>query len=92
MPIPISQTTSDAIVDLLGAAGIDYWPGSLVTHLDPTAKVADLADGRSLDYDLFLGIPVHCAPEVVTNSDLCVDGWVPVNPATFETAFPVFSL
>ena len=88
MPIPISRTTSDVLIDLLTAAGIEYWPGSLVTHLDPTAKIATLPTVGTLDYDLFLGIPVHCAPEVVASSDLCVEGWIPVDPATFETEFP----
>ena len=88
MPIPISKPTSEVIVSLLEAAGIEYWPGSLVTRLDPTAHVAHFADGRTLDYDLFLGIPVHCAPEVVAVSDLCVEGWIPVDPATFETQYP----
>ena len=35
-----------------------------------------------------MGIPVHCAPEVVASSDLGVDGWIPVDPATFATEFP----
>ena len=41
-----------------------------------------------LPYDLFLGIPVHCAPEVVVASELVEDGWIPVDPATFATRFP----
>ncbi len=88
MPIPISRPTSDVIIALLEEAGVEYWPGSLVTRLDPEERVAHFADGRSLDYDLFLGIPVHRAPEVVAASDLCADGWIPVDPATFETPFP----
>jgi len=42
-------------------------------------------DGRTIPYDLFLGIPVHCAPQVVLSSDLTEDGWIPVNPGTFAT-------
>ena len=41
-----------------------------------------------MPYDLFLGIPVHCAPDVVVASALAEDGWIPVNPATFATKFP----
>lgn len=88
MPIPISRKTSDAIIKILEDHGIEYWPQSKVTHLDPAAHVAHLADGRSLPYDLFLGIPVHCAPEVVVDSPLAEDGWIPVDPATFATRFP----
>jgi sulfide:quinone oxidoreductase len=88
MPIPISRKTSDAIIAILEDHGVEYWPGSLVTHLDPDAHVAHLADGRELPYDLFLGIPVHCAPPVVAASALVEDGWIPVDPATFATRFP----
>jgi sulfide:quinone oxidoreductase len=87
-PIPISKKTSDAIVKILEDHGIEYWPQSMITHLDPKTHVAHLADGRSLPYDLFLGIPVHCAPEVVVDSALAEDGWIPVDPATFATKFP----
>lgn len=59
-----------------------------MTRLDPERHVAHLDDGRQLPYDLFLGIPVHCAPEVVAACDLAEDGWIPVDPATFATKFP----
>lgn len=87
-PIPVSQETSAAVVNLLTDAGIEYSPSSRVTRLDPDAKVAHLADGGAVKYDLFLGVPVHCAPTVVVESGLTEDGWVPVDPATFETRFP----
>ena len=41
-----------------------------------------------MPYDLFLGVPVHRAPAVVAESGMCVDGWIPVDPLTLETAFP----
>ncbi len=88
MPIPISKRTSDAIIKILEEHGIEYWPQSLVTHLDPRTHVAHLGDGRQLPYDLFLGIPVHCAPAVVADSPLAENGWIPVDPATFATRFP----
>ena len=88
MPIPISKRTSSAITSILEEQGIDYWPSSRVSRLDPDRHVAHLDDGRELPYDLFLGIPVHCAPEVVAASALAEDGWIPVDPATFATRFP----
>jgi sulfide:quinone oxidoreductase len=39
-------------------------------------------------YDLFLGVPRHVVPDVVAESGLTVDGWVPVNPLTLGTRFP----
>ncbi len=41
-----------------------------------------------MPYDLFLGVPVHRVPAVVEASGLAVDGWIPVDPLTLETAFP----
>lgn len=87
MPIPISKETSAAIVAMLEDRGIDYRPETVVTRLDPGARAAHLASGEQMTYDLFLGIPVHCAPEVVVASGLTEDGWVPVDPRTFATRF-----
>jgi sulfide:quinone oxidoreductase len=88
MPIPISQMTSTALLALLDQAGVDSSFSSLVSHLDPASRTAHLTDGRQLPYDLFLGIPVHCAPDVVLASDLAEDGWIPVDKGTFETRIP----
>jgi sulfide:quinone oxidoreductase len=85
MPIPISKKTSDAITTILLDHGIEYSPSTKVTRLDPHTHVAHLTDDREIPYDLFLGIPVHCAPGVVLTSDLAEDGWIPVDPATFAT-------
>jgi len=87
MPIPISKRTSAAITTILTDHGIEYWPESRVNRLDPEHHVAHVDDGRVLPYDLFLGIPVHRAPEVVAASGLVEDGWIPVDPATFATKF-----
>ncbi len=88
MPIPISKRTSSAIVAILEEHGIGYRPSSRVTRLDVGDHVAHLEDGLQLHYDLFLGIPVHCAPKVVVECDLAEGGWIPVDPATFATKFP----
>jgi sulfide:quinone oxidoreductase len=88
MPIPISKKTSDAITTILRDHGIEYSPSTQVTRLDPQTHTAHLSDGREIPYDLFLGIPVHCAPEVVLTSDLAEDGWIPVDPATLATRHP----
>lgn len=87
-PIPISDETSAAIVSRLAERDIEYWPKTTVTHLDPGAKVAHLADGREVAYDLFLAVPIHRAPAVVVEAGLTEDGWIPVDRATFATRFP----
>ncbi|MGH8961799.1 MAG: NAD(P)/FAD-dependent oxidoreductase [Jatrophihabitantaceae bacterium] len=88
MPIPISQDTSAAIVDLLVERDVRYRPASRVTGYDQASKVLQLGDGSTVPCDLLLGIPVHCAPPVVVESGLTDDGWIAVDTATFATRFP----
>jgi sulfide:quinone oxidoreductase len=59
-----------------------------VRRLDAERKVAVLSGGGEIPYDLFLGVPVHRAPEAVLESGLAVDGWIPVDSLTLETSFP----
>ena len=88
VPIPPSPAASAALLVAFEERGISWHPGALVRELDPASKVARLADGTTMPYDLFLGIPVHRAPAVVEESGLTVDGWIPVNPLTLETNVP----
>jgi sulfide:quinone oxidoreductase len=87
-PIPPSPAASKALLAAFAERGIDWYPERRVVALDPARRVAALADGAELPYDLFLGVPVHRPPSVVHDSGLTVDGWVPVDPLTLETAFP----
>ena len=41
-----------------------------------------------MPYDLFVGIPVHRAPDPLAASGLAVDGWVPVDQTNLRTRFP----
>jgi sulfide:quinone oxidoreductase len=86
-PIPISKEASAGILGGLAERGIEFWPESVVTALDPATHQATLRDGRTINYDLFLGVPVHRCPTVVTESGLAVDGWIPVDHTTFATRF-----
>jgi sulfide:quinone oxidoreductase len=86
-PIPISKEISKGILAGLSSRGIEFRPQTKVTRIDPQKKVANLEDGTSIDFNLFLGIPVHRAPAVVESSGLTVDGWIPVDTATFATQF-----
>jgi sulfide:quinone oxidoreductase len=87
VPIPPSPAASEALLVAFAERGINWYPERLVSGLDPDRRVALLSDGGEMPYDLFLGVPVHRAPAVVEESALAVDGWVPVNPLTLETAF-----
>jgi sulfide:quinone oxidoreductase len=86
-PIPISPDSSAAILERCATQGIEFSPQSMVTAIDPAAKTAAVADGREVPFDLFLGIPVHKAPDVVVAAGLTDDGWIAVDHATFATKF-----
>jgi sulfide:quinone oxidoreductase len=88
VPIPPSPDASKALLETFAERNIGWHPGQLVSHLDPAAKVARFADGTEMPYDLFLGVPLHKVPQVVEQSGLCVDGWIPVDPRTLETSVP----
>ncbi|HUR17492.1 MAG TPA: FAD-dependent oxidoreductase [Acidimicrobiales bacterium] len=87
VPIPPSPAASTALLAAFEERGIEWHPGTTVRSLDPARRVA-VFDGGEIPYDLFLGVPVHRAPEVVVEAGLTVEGWVPVNPLTLETSFP----
>ncbi len=87
-PIPPSPDASRAVLAAFAERGIDWYPQRLVRALDPDREVALLGDGEELPYDLFLAVPRHHAPPVVEACGLAVDGWIPVDPRTLETAFP----
>ncbi|MSO77974.1 MAG: NAD(P)/FAD-dependent oxidoreductase [Acidimicrobiia bacterium] len=87
-PVPISEEISGAIVGALAERDIELWPSSRVTSIDPNTHVATIEDGRTLAFDLLLGVPVHVAPPVVVEGGLTeADGWIAVDPATMATKF-----
>jgi sulfide:quinone oxidoreductase len=87
-PVPVTGPVSEMFADALAARGIEALPQQLVTGIDPAVREARLASGESLPYDLFVGIPVHRAPEPLAASGLAVNGWVPVDQANLRTRFP----
>ena len=87
VPIPPSPAASEALLVAFAARDIDWCPERIVRSLDPDRKVVLLNDGSEMAFDLFLGVPVHKTPAVVVESGMTVDGWIPVNPLTLESAF-----
>lgn len=87
-PVPVTREVSQVFRDGLASRGIEERPQHLVTSIDPATREARLATGETLPYDLFVGIPVHRAPEPLAASGLAVDGWVPVDQANLRTRFP----
>jgi sulfide:quinone oxidoreductase len=87
-PVPPSPETSRALVAAFAERDIEFVAGRRVSSLDPARRVVVLDDNSEMPYDLFLGVPKHRAPDVVLESGMVEDGYVPVNPRTLETRFP----
>ncbi len=65
---------------------MDRRPAGIVTRRLTHEAVLD--DGMRLPFDLFLGVPVHRAPQVVVDAGLTVGGWIPVEKGSAATRFP----
>ncbi|HTZ87782.1 MAG TPA: FAD-dependent oxidoreductase [Solirubrobacteraceae bacterium] len=85
-PVPPSPETSRALEAAFAEREIKFLPGRRIASLD--AEEVTLDDGTKLPFDLFLGVPKHCAPEVVVQSGL-TDGeaYVPVDSRTLKTRY-----
>jgi len=84
-PIPPSPDSSKALIKAFEERSIQFIPQHKVASLRD--KTAVLDDGTELPFDLFLGIPKHVAPDVVLQSGLTVDGWIPVSRQNLMTRF-----
>jgi len=87
-PVPPSPETSVALEREFAERDIRLIAGRRVSALDPGRSVAVLDDGTELQYDLFLGVPKHRAPDVVIQSGIAEEGYVPVDSATLQTRYP----
>ena len=86
-PVPPSPETSTALLAAFAERGIEFVPGRRVSALVGESAVV-LDDGTELPFDLFLGVPRHRAPDVVVDSGMTEDGYVPVSSRTLETRYP----
>ena len=87
-PVPVTGEVAQMFRDGLAERDIEELPQHLVTGIDPARRTASLSSGESLPYDLFVGIPVHRAPDPLAASGLAVNGWVPVDQTNLRTQFP----
>ena len=88
VPIPPSPATSKALLTAFAERDIKFIPNRSVRALDPKRRVVMLDDASEMPYDLFLGVPKHRVPDVVAESGMVEDGWIPVDPKTLKTRFP----
>ncbi len=87
-PVPPSPETSAALLAAFEEREIAFVPGVRIASVDTAARVARLDNGEELPYDLFLGVPKHRAPDVVIESGMTIDGYVPVDSRTLRTRYP----
>jgi sulfide:quinone oxidoreductase len=87
-PVPVTGEVAQMFREGLAARGIEELSEHLVTGIDPSRSVAQLASGETLPYDLFVGIPIHRVPDPLPASGLAPDGWVPVDQTNLRTRFP----
>jgi sulfide:quinone oxidoreductase len=86
LPIPPSPDSSKALIKAFGERNIQFIPQHKVSSL--RANTATLDDGTEMPFDLFLGIPKHVAPDVVLQSGMTENGWIPVDRANLLTKYP----
>jgi sulfide:quinone oxidoreductase len=86
--VPPSPAASAVLAEAFAERGIELRTNHAVRRLDPARHVAVLDDDSEIPYDLFLGVPVHRVPDVVTASGLTTDGWVAVDRSTLATRWP----
>lgn len=86
-PIPPSPDASAALIEAFAERDIEWHAQTAIVSVDDERGIATTDDGTEIPYDLFLGVPHHRAPDVVLESDVSSDGWIPVNPLTLETPF-----
>jgi sulfide:quinone oxidoreductase len=87
-PVPVTGPVSQMFRDGLAERRVEERSGCLVASIDPARKEAHLASGEALPYDLFVGIPVHRAPDPLAASGLAPGGWVPVDQSNLRTQYP----
>jgi sulfide:quinone oxidoreductase len=87
-PVPVTGEVSEMFREGLAERDIEERSQTLVTGIDPATRTAQLADGGTLPYDLFVGIPKHRAPDPLAAAGLAVNGWVPVDQTNLRTQFP----
>lgn len=87
LPIPPSPDSSKALLYAFEERNIRFIPQRKVASVGADKKIV-LDDGTELPCDLLLGIPQHVAPDVVLQSGLAENGWIPVDRLNLRTKFP----
>jgi sulfide:quinone oxidoreductase len=87
LPIPPSPDSSKALLYAFEERNIRFIPQRKVASVCANKKIV-LDDSTELPCDLLLGVPQHVAPDVVLQSGLAENGWIPVDRLNLRTKFP----
>ena len=87
-PVPVTGEVAAMFRDGLAERGINELAEHRVTSIDPATRTAHVENGAELPYDLFVGVPIHKAPDPLTASGLAPERWVPVDQTNLRTEFP----
>jgi len=87
-PVPPSPETSRALLEAFAERDIAYVGGRRVASVDPARHTAILDDGSEVPFDLLLAVPRHRAPDVVIDSGMTENGYIPVDFMTLATRYP----
>ena len=87
VPMPNARGATEQLRRRFKERNITLLTEHKVTGLDPAAKLAQVQGREPLAYHLFIGVPLHRAPQVVRDSALGQGGWIKVNRDTLATGF-----
>lgn len=87
IPLPVSKEVSVSIMKLLSRHDIEFLPKHKVTGLDNSKKQAIIEGLDPIDFDLFMGVPIHRPPTVIRESVFGKDGWIKVDRTNCRTEF-----
>ncbi len=72
--------------DMLGKRGISVVPEFALAEVDGTARAIKSYDGRQLNYDLLVSIPLHAGSEAIARSGIGdAGGWFPTDKHTLKS-------
>lgn len=85
-PVP-NPAVSEGLEKLLAERNIELLAGKPIASVDAAQRKV-VWDGGSLDYDLFIGVPVHVPPQAVRTAKLVEKGFLLPSPKNLETSVP----
>ena len=85
-PVP-NPDVSDLLEARLAEHGVELLAGRPIESVDAAGRRVLIPDG-AVDFDLFVGVPVHVPPAVIVASGLSDGGFLAVDQRTLETRVP----